>query len=257
MYNIKVDTHTHTVFSRHAYSTVEEDARAASGAGLEALAVTDHYSPLFVPTTDFANYGNFLNMKILPKNWYGVEMYYGAEADIVSMEGQLFGYDLTVPYPWCKEKTSYLEWLKSRTDFLIASIHQGLFADGKSAAEVTEMYCKVMDDENVLILGHPGRDPHPFDIKEVVRCAKEKKVLIELNEVSFAKEEYVERVGRELLVTCAELGTPVSVGSDAHCAWRIGKVDHVIKNMEEVSFPEELIATANGEKFQQLIGKRI
>lgn len=257
MYEIKVDTHTHTVFSKHAYSTVEENARAAKEQGLEVLAITDHFSPLFVPSIDYVNYGNFWNMKNLPKNWFGVEMYYGAEVDIVSMKGDLFGRDLYVPPQWSKDKPSYLEWLKRKTEFLIGSIHQGLFAEGQSKAAVTQMYCNVIQSGQILILGHLGRDRHPFELKEVLNCAKENHVLIELNEISFSKEEYVNRIGHDLLLACAEMGVPVSVGSDAHCSYRVGKTEHVIREMEKVNFPKELIATAGKEQFQTLIDKRI
>ena len=43
---ILVDTHTHTIASDHAYSTVLENAAAAARAGLEGLAITDHTPPL-------------------------------------------------------------------------------------------------------------------------------------------------------------------------------------------------------------------
>ena len=257
MYNIKVDTHTHTIFSKHAYSTVEENARAAKEVGLEGLAITDHYSSLFVPTTDFVNYGNFWNMNNMPKNWYGVEMYYGAEADIVNMEGKLFGYDLTVPSIWCKDHLTYLEWLHNKVDFLIASIHNGIFADGKTKLEITDMYCKAMNQKKVLIMGHLGRDRYPFEIKEVVKCAKASHVLIELNEISFSNPEYVDRVGRELATACAEYGVPVSIGSDAHCSYKIGKYEGVVSILKEIAFPEELIATLTNERFMRLIEKRI
>lgn len=36
-----VDSHTHTLASAHAYSTVLELAREAADAGLELLAITD------------------------------------------------------------------------------------------------------------------------------------------------------------------------------------------------------------------------
>ena len=35
MDRIKCDTHTHTLYSRHAYSTIEENVRAAAERGLE------------------------------------------------------------------------------------------------------------------------------------------------------------------------------------------------------------------------------
>ena len=39
---ILVDTHSHTIASGHAYSTLSEMARAAARKGLQALAVTEH-----------------------------------------------------------------------------------------------------------------------------------------------------------------------------------------------------------------------
>ena len=39
---ILLDTHTHTLASTHAYSTVLEMAKYASEAGMEAIAITDH-----------------------------------------------------------------------------------------------------------------------------------------------------------------------------------------------------------------------
>ena len=43
MYDIKCDTHTHTLYSRHAYSTIKENVIEASENGLELLASTDHF----------------------------------------------------------------------------------------------------------------------------------------------------------------------------------------------------------------------
>ena len=45
------------------------------------------------------------------------------------------------------------------------------------------MYCNAMNQKKVLIMGHLGRDRYPFEIKEVVKCAKASHVLIELNEI--------------------------------------------------------------------------
>lgn len=39
---IEVDSHTHTVASGHAYSTLTENAAAAAAQGIKLLAVTDH-----------------------------------------------------------------------------------------------------------------------------------------------------------------------------------------------------------------------
>ena len=55
MIEIKCDVHTHTLYSRHAFSTIEENVRAASEQGLELLATTDHYSPCLLYTSDAAD----------------------------------------------------------------------------------------------------------------------------------------------------------------------------------------------------------
>ena len=38
----KFDLHTHTIASGHAYSTVQEMAKAAADRGLELLGITEH-----------------------------------------------------------------------------------------------------------------------------------------------------------------------------------------------------------------------
>lgn len=41
--DILADLHTHTLFSKHAYSTVKENIEAARNKGLSYIAITDHY----------------------------------------------------------------------------------------------------------------------------------------------------------------------------------------------------------------------
>ena len=40
MLTIKCDLHTHTLYSAHAYSTIEENVREAGELGLELIAMT-------------------------------------------------------------------------------------------------------------------------------------------------------------------------------------------------------------------------
>ena len=44
MYSILTDLHTHTIYSGHAFSTIGENAAEAARNGLEAIAMTDHFS---------------------------------------------------------------------------------------------------------------------------------------------------------------------------------------------------------------------
>ena len=89
MLHIACDTHTHTIFSRHAYSTVEENVRAAAELRFELLSVTDHFSPMVQaePKTgvDLRDYQQFINLEMWPRRWHGVHLMRGCEADIVDI----------------------------------------------------------------------------------------------------------------------------------------------------------------------------
>ena len=97
---ILVDTHTHTIASDHAYSTILENAAAAARAGLEALAITDHTPPL----SDAPDMMHFQNLYTYI---YCVTILRGAELNICDARGSLF-----VPGDALRE-----------LDYCIASIH--------------------------------------------------------------------------------------------------------------------------------------
>ena len=69
MIRIACDVHTHTLFSRHAYSTLEENVRAASAKNLELLGVTDHFSCMLFDQQTLKNFQYFINMSAWPKEW--------------------------------------------------------------------------------------------------------------------------------------------------------------------------------------------
>ena len=90
-YEIKSDIHTHTMFSRHAYSTIAENVAAARAAGLELLGSADHFSCMLFPEQHIRNFQYFVNQTVWPRVWDGVVLLRAAEVDIVSLEGGLFG----------------------------------------------------------------------------------------------------------------------------------------------------------------------
>ena len=74
------DTHAHSVASTHAYSTVEEYFRAASEKGLQLFSITDHGPEM----PDSPHPWHFGNMRVLPRQRYGVAMLRGVEANILA-----------------------------------------------------------------------------------------------------------------------------------------------------------------------------
>ena len=71
----KLDVHTHSVASGHAYSTIEEMARFAAQKGLEILGITEHAPG--IPGTCDPIY--FRNLHVVPRQLFGVRLLLGAE----------------------------------------------------------------------------------------------------------------------------------------------------------------------------------
>ena len=80
-----LDLHTHTVASGHAYSTVQEMAKAAADKGLKLLGITEHAQG--IPGTCDEIY--FHNMRIIPRKMYGIDLMFGSEINIIDHDGTL------------------------------------------------------------------------------------------------------------------------------------------------------------------------
>ena len=247
------DVHTHTLYSRHAYSTIEENVRAASERGLELLGSTEHFSSMLFPTPDVRNYQYFFNYNCWPRTWHGVRVLHGCEADIVDCDGNLFGYDVAYARGMLQDRLREPRILRdavfSDCDYVIASIHNREFAEDQPLSRTTQAYLGALEDPHVLVLGHTGRAGVPFDLDEVLTAAKERHKLIEINEHSLGDMPERSRRCRDIAERCAELGVMVTVSSDAHVAPAVGVFDNATSLLEEVHFPEELVATRSAEAF--------
>ena len=257
----RCDVHTHTLYSRHAYSTLRENVLAACDAGLELLGVTDHFSDMLFPDTDLRHgslrdYQHFINMGVWPRTWEGVRLLRGMEADIRSLDGRLFGQDVEVAADITGRQlgcvTSLFDRAVSACDYVIASVHLKDFAADASVEQTTEMYLGALSRPKVLVLGHTGRAGVPFDVREVVGAAARGGQLIEINEHSL---ETARRDGRtwesctRIARTCAELGCQVAVNTDSHVCFGVGRAPLALELLEGIDFPQELVATRSAEAF--------
>ena len=254
-YQIACDVHTHTLFSRHAYSTVSENVAVCRERGIELLGSTDHFSEMLFPEQHIRNFQYFLNQDIWPRVWDGVTLLHGAEVDIVSLDGGLFGQDIDVsetivgnPY---REAGSLFDRVTGQLDYLIASVHNGAFTKGAPLARTTNMYVRALENPKVFILGHTGRSGVPFDYDEVLTVAKEKHKLIEINEHSLEVDSrgWFHTVCSRIAQRCAEMGVGIVVSTDAHVASVIGRFPHAQDMLESIGFPRELIMNRDRTTF--------
>ena len=77
-YSSVLDLHTHTLVSGHAYCSLREMAKAAADKGLEVLGITEHAPAM--PGTCHKYY--FENLKIVPREMYGIQLLLGSEVNI-------------------------------------------------------------------------------------------------------------------------------------------------------------------------------
>ncbi len=232
-----LDSHTHSLASGHAFHTIDEMAREAAGKGLKLLAVTEH--AVAMPGTCHHYY--FDNLKVMPRSLFGIEVLFGTEANIMSYDGEL---DLE-------------QKLLEELDVVIASLHMPCIRPG-SCGENTRAFLKAMENPAVNIIGHPDDGRYPADYDTLAAAAKEKHVLIELNNSSLRPESFRKNAwenDRVLLKACRKYGTSVILDSDAHCRMDIG--DHTYSSLllRELDFPEELVVNRSVETYKTYINR--
>ena len=205
---ILLDTHTHTLASTHAYSTVLEMAKYASEAGMEAIAITDHAPAI----PDGAHPWHFQNLKAIPREIYGVKILYGAEVNILDLEGNI---DLA-------------DEVLEKLDVVNASIHAPCYKDG-DATDHTSAYLAIVNNPLVDVICHK---------------------LIEINNHSFDVRKASIPNCRKIAEICKEKEVGIVVSSDAHITFDLGNYNNALGMLSEISFPEKLVINRDLKSFE-------
>ncbi|TGA68814.1 phosphatase [Aliivibrio fischeri] len=232
--NVVVDTHTHTLASGHAYSTIIENARSAQNKGLKLLCTTDHAPEM----PGAPHYWYFNNQRILPRFLHQVGILRGVEANILNVKGEI---DLP------SSSDQHLDWV-------IASFHEPVFAPA-SEAEHTAALLNVIKSGRIDVLGHSGNLNYPFDIERVLQCAKEHNVAIEVNNTSLTgKSRKGSDVRCDKIVEIGkEIGVYFTTGSDAHFCEEIARLELAIALLEKYEISEDKIITTSTSRFLKFL----
>lgn len=231
----EVDAHTHTLASGHAYGTITEMAKAAAEKGLKILGITEHTHFMAGACDDIY----FMNLRIMPRELFGVKLMLGAELNIIDYEG-------TVDLP---------DVVIDRLDLRIASIHFNVLYKAGTMEQNTHAVLQVMKNPKIDIIGHPDDSCCPLDYEQLVLASKQYHTLLEINNNAprlVARRNVKENIAT-ILRLCKKYDVPVVVDSDAHYMTDIANADRVLPIIEAEDFPKELILNTSAQKFEEYI----
>jgi len=225
----KIDTHTHTIASIHAYSSLKENIDSAKAKGLTGLVVTDHAPGLGLGDTFPKTY--FGNMrKAIPKNVSGLRIFKGVEANVLD-------YDGTLDLP-----TTTLQKL----DLVIASCHIQVVKP-TTIEKQDQLWINVAHNPYVDIIGHSGDEHFRFSFEKVIKEFKKFHKIVEINSSSFPTRQNARKNCREIALLCKKYEVPITVSSDAHFYTEIGNFKEALDMLEDIDFPQELIVNRSVE----------
>lgn len=233
---IKVDTHTHTLASGHAYNTIREMALTALEKDLEGLAITEHAPEMQGSCCLYY----FQNLNVIPRKSYGIPLLLGTELNIMDEHGNI---DLPI------------STLKS-LDITVASIHPPCYGKSLGKDLNTAAYVNAMQNDCIDIIGHPDDGRFPADYNQLAKIAKETGTLLEINNSSLRPGGYrinTQENALEILKYCKKYGTMITLGSDAHIDADIANTEYSSKILEAADFPEELVANTSLEKLLRVL----
>ncbi|MCC8166847.1 MAG: PHP domain-containing protein [Planctomycetes bacterium] len=233
--SVHVDTHTHTVLSGHAWSTLRENAVGAAKRGLTGMCLTEHghampgAGPFFLTTAQ----------KMLPPEVAGIRVFYGVEANIIDIAGTI---DIE-------------DRMLFNSEWNVASMHEICCTVGNET-ENTEAYLKVLDHPAIDMLGHIDDWKTPNDFETVIKAARDRGRLIEINNNSLLiRKGSMERVS-EVIRLCNKLDARVAISSDAHFDEMVGSVQPAIDLMAKLAFPEQLVVNRSLRTFEAYLKER-
>lgn len=221
--NYSSDLHTHTIASGHAYTTLLENINYCAENGIKILGTSEH-GPA-APSAPHPWY--FSNLRVVPREINGVTILKGIETNILNPEGDI---DIT------DHEIQHL-------DYMVASFHECTFKPNTLENNMSALFNAINRNEKIEIIGHIGNPHYELDYDAIVKFAKEKDIMIEINNCSIigSSRKGSKENCKHVAELCKKYGTKIILSSDAHICFRIGKFEPSIEMLKSIDFPEELI----------------
>lgn len=246
--DILADLHTHTIFSKHAYSTVKENIEEAKKQNLKYIAITDHY---YHDGIEIEQKNETCRIQYLEKS---VNSY---EKNIRVVGSAEFNLHQDI-HSW--DKLQKLNWrpIGLHTWFMDIpnSNLEDIFRAFKIASDKHNAFVHIERELHKVDGGKYG-DKLTTDVKlfleAICHLAKEKDIFLEVNESSLITNDGGAAVRLKYWLNFAkDNGNKIYLGSDAHYCLEVGKFDTALKLLNEINYPKELILNCNEELLNEL-----
>lgn len=232
------DLHLHTVSSGHSYSTLEEYLKEAKRIGLKMIGITDHGPAM----PGGPHYYHFSNMRMIPKVIEGIRVLRGIEANIINEKGEI---DLA---------EQEIKW--GGLEIVMAAMHPRTGYEDQGEEKNTEVLLNALRNPYVNVLAHPGNPKYPVKVKEVVAAAKERKVVIEINNSSDLSRPGSHDKCVEFAREVKRAGWKVITGTDSHFSSMLGKFDGALKIFAEAGLTEEDVVNTSETMIDKYLLKK-
>ena len=187
------------------------------------------------------HYYYFGSCYLVPKRMNGIEVRFGAEANIISKDGEL---DLPT-------------FIMEKLDFVGAGFHVDTGYNGNSKEDNTNALIAVMESNYVDFITHPGNPAFPVDVELVVQAAVRTGVALEINNSSLTTTRPgSEEICLEIARLMAKLGGNVILGSDSHISCDVGKLAAAQALAEKAGLKEEQILNTSIERLERFLARR-
>lgn len=231
---LKIDLHTHTVASGHAFNTINEMAEEASRRGVEILAITDHGPAV----KGSAPLDYFLVGNRLPKNNCGVRILFGCEANIMNENGNL---DID-------------EYTQKRLDIVIAGLHELEDCVDLGREGNTKAIINAMKNPCIKIITHPYNVGSNFDvdIEKIAQASCQYDKILEINASYFYSDKrdpkkVYDRMKR-MIAILKKNHKKVVINSDAHNMFEIGRDEEVREKFDYLGLTDDDILSYDIEE---------
>lgn len=234
-YKILTDTHTHTIASDHAYSTLMENVWHAKNIGLELLAMTDHAPDLM----DAPHAYYFSNIRVIPRVVEGITILKGAEVNITDFDGS---YDIHPD-------------VVAKLELVIASMHEYVLEPG-TVEQHDNTWMNIAKDPLIDVIGHSGQESFRYHYEEIIPLFKQYNKLVEINAHSPTARAGAYDNCVTIAKLCKKHRVPITVGSDSHFCFEIGALDMAKQILSEAEFPEDLIMSLNKDRLLRFLSEK-